>query len=148
MKVLVVEDDNDMGRLVADLLVEDGHSVILTDALQEAIKATVPGRFDVVVLDLFLRDSQSLDTITAMKANAPYVPLVVITGMDVDEKAAIAAGAASLVSKGEVGFYPRLREALARAFGAAVFTPAKEKLDKIDKLTKKLFDKGETHEAV
>jgi two-component system, cell cycle sensor histidine kinase and response regulator CckA len=61
-------------------------------------------RYDVVLTDLCLPESQGLDTIHRLQALAPNVPLVVLTGLDDDEVglAALQHGAQDYLVKGEL----------------------------------------------
>lgn len=109
--LLVVEDDpGDYGLLRAALrqagLVPMGPSdtSVWARTLAEGIAAanlwTV---FQIVLLDLSLPDSAGLDTVRSMRAAAPELAIVVLTGHDDDALAAQAleAGAQDYLSKGQ-----------------------------------------------
>ncbi len=75
------------------------HVERLADALQ-ALKTT---RFDAVLLDLSLPDSHGMDTVRAARAAAGLTPIVVMTGLDDEQKAleALRCGAQDYLVKGQ-----------------------------------------------
>jgi serine phosphatase RsbU (regulator of sigma subunit) len=104
--VLLVEDDDGDARLVEDDLTERlprariARSRTLRDAL-----ATLEQGIDCVLLDLGLPDATGLDAVARLRAQAPGIPLIVLTGL-ADEAAgvaAVAAGAQDYLVKGHVG---------------------------------------------
>ncbi len=104
--VLLVEDDEGDARLVEDDLAERlprariARSRTLRDAL-----ATLGPAIDCVLLDLGLPDARGLDAVARLRAQAPGIPLIVLTGL-ADEAAgvaAVAAGAQDYLVKGNVG---------------------------------------------
>ena len=61
-------------------------------------------KFDLVLLDLSLRDSSGLETLTKVRAQVPELPIIVLTGLD-DERVAVKAvreGAQDYLIKREV----------------------------------------------
>jgi serine phosphatase RsbU (regulator of sigma subunit) len=104
--VLLVEDDDGDARLVEDDLTERlprariARSRTLVDALE-----TLERGIDCVLLDLGLPDATGLDAVARLRARAPGIPLIVLTGL-ADEAAgvaAVAAGAQDYLVKGHVG---------------------------------------------
>jgi serine phosphatase RsbU (regulator of sigma subunit) len=104
--VLLVEDNLPDARLVEILLEESGEKRFrLTRAvdLASALAALDEGHYGVVLVDLFLPDSEGLDTFRAVSKAAPGVPIVVLTGL-ADEDAgmqAVAEGAQDYLIKGK-----------------------------------------------
>jgi diguanylate cyclase (GGDEF)-like protein len=75
------------------------------DRLSTALARLVKGDLDVLLLDLFLPDSQGLDTLVRVHAEAPGMPIVVLTDLD-DEALAVKAvreGAQNYLVKEHVG---------------------------------------------
>jgi len=103
--VLIVEDNPGDARLVSLYLREDGQNlftVIAAGQLSEAVAQLARYHVDVVLLDLSLPDSFGLDTLARLRAAAPLVPVVVLTGTN-DEELALAAlrqGAQDYLVKG------------------------------------------------
>jgi DNA-binding response OmpR family regulator len=67
-----------------------GPELICVPSLAAAIEQLATGRFDVLLLDLSLPDSQGLRSLHQLGARAPELPIVVLTGL-VDEDLALAA---------------------------------------------------------
>jgi PAS domain S-box-containing protein len=85
IKVLLVEDDPRHMRLIHDLLAEArGAPFILECAYDLAMGRELLQEedVDVILLDLMLPDSQGLDSFARVQAQAPGMPIVVLTGLD------------------------------------------------------------------
>jgi DNA-binding NarL/FixJ family response regulator len=77
------------------------------ERLSEGLKYLSGARFDVVLLDLGLPDSQGLETLAKVKALAAAVPIVILTGLD-DESLglqAVRAGAQDYLPKTHIDGY-------------------------------------------
>ncbi|HYP09278.1 MAG TPA: PAS domain S-box protein [Bryobacteraceae bacterium] len=107
IRVLLVEDNPGDARLLREVVREaEGAHIQLThvDTLSKALSKLDADQFDVVMLDLSLPDADGLETLVRTHAQAPSVPIVVLTGLD-DEKLAIKAvreGAQDYLVKGQV----------------------------------------------
>jgi signal transduction histidine kinase len=107
IKVLLVEDNLGDARLLYEGLEEAlPEQFQLTHArrLSEALEYLWQETCDVVLLDLGLPDSHGLDTLVVTRAQAPGVPIVVLTGFQ-DEALAVEAlkgGAQDYLVKGQV----------------------------------------------
>jgi DNA-binding response OmpR family regulator len=105
--ILLVEDNAGDVRLLQEFLreVASAHfELIQADRLDEAIACLANNRFDIVLLDLSLPDSQGLDTFLELHRRAPGLPIIVLTGLD-DETLAMRAmheGAQDYLIKGQV----------------------------------------------
>ena len=83
-RILLVEDSRGDSILIAEALRDrDGGAfeVERSISLADALKRVATDRFDAVLLDLGLPDSQGFDTVTAMVAATP-APVLVLTGLD------------------------------------------------------------------
>ena len=117
--VLLVEDDDDDALIVEDLLHDEGAAVDLVrgQTLAEAL-ALLHGAVDCVLLDLQLPDSSGLDSVQRLRDAAPWIAVIVLTGLD-DEAAgerAVQAGAQDYLVKGKVSG-PLLARAIRYAVG-------------------------------
>jgi CheY-like chemotaxis protein len=82
--VLVVEDDPGDVRLVRGYLAETSGvmwDIECVEQLAEAVERLKRGGIDVVLLDLHLPDSVAISTVEKVRAAAPRVPVVVLTGL-------------------------------------------------------------------
>jgi serine phosphatase RsbU (regulator of sigma subunit) len=103
--VLLVEDDDGDALLVEELLAEGALDVRLVRSrtMREAL-GQLFGEIDCVLLDLGLPDGLGLDTVGRMRAAAPAVAVIVLTGLDNEAagEAAVDAGAQDYLVKGKV----------------------------------------------
>ena len=107
IKVLLVEDNRGDARLIWEMLreVRVPHiEVEHAERLSTGLKCLTKGVTDVVLLDLSLPDGQGFETFSALHAQVPQVPVILLTGLD-DEAAALRAvreGAQDYLVKGQV----------------------------------------------
>jgi diguanylate cyclase (GGDEF)-like protein/PAS domain S-box-containing protein len=105
IKVLLIEDNPGDARLVGELLTEEGDrfGIVLAGSMREARDRLNTDAFDVVLLDLSLPDSHGFGTISCIRAQAPAMPLIVLTGFDDADfaVAAVEAGAQDFLVKGQ-----------------------------------------------
>ena len=106
MIVLAIQDNPQEMALLRDALSNFTKVPILVehaDRLSVALSCLAVRRFDAILLDLNLSDSQGLDSLARMQARASEVPVVIMTGLD-DEPLAIEgirAGAQDYIVKGQ-----------------------------------------------
>ena len=118
--ILLVEDNPGDARLIREYLSEvktGSYHIQAAETLDGALSALSNRDFDVVLVDLALPDSQGLDTLDRVLAQAPGNPIIVLTGLDDEETAleAVRHGAADYLFKGRID--PGL---LSRAIGYAI----------------------------
>jgi len=108
LKALLIEDNVLDARLIQIMLNEAGSGqfeVERTDRLASGLNVLAKGETNIVLLDLSLPDSTGgLDTFNAVHAQAPHVPIIVMTGLD-DETIAVQTvqqGAQDYLVKGQV----------------------------------------------
>lgn len=102
-RVLVIEDEPDLVRLVEYNLVQAGFEVKCTGLAQEGLKLALASPPDLVVLDLMLPDGSGTDVCRALK-NSPAtraVPVVIVTarGEEIDRVVGFELGADDYVVK-------------------------------------------------
>lgn len=80
-RILVIDDDAGMRRLVRRYLERGaGHEVFEAADGLDGLKVFQQHPFDVVVCDLVMPNMSGLEAIVAMRAIAPSVPLIAISG--------------------------------------------------------------------
>lgn len=107
--ILLVEDNLGDAGLLRAAIADLGPALFSftlrhTDRLAAAMAACQAESFDVVLLDLSLPDSSGLETVRAMRAANPAVPIVVMSGLN-DERTAVEAmrlGAQDYLVKGQM----------------------------------------------
>ncbi len=107
LNVLLVEDNPGDAHLIQRLLTKSSatkHALETVDRLNAGIERCGHGSVDVVLLDLGLPDSQGFATVATMRAAAPHVPIIVLTGLNDLELAvhAVREGAQDYLVKGMV----------------------------------------------
>lgn len=118
LRVLLVEDDDADALLFQELLAETGAAFAIQRASTIAEAQAVLGdSFACAVLDLGLPDADGLGALLEVRAAAPNLPVLVLTGRTDTEQglAAVAAGAQDFLVKGRVD-----GEQLARSIRYAV----------------------------
>ncbi|HZT11326.1 MAG TPA: hybrid sensor histidine kinase/response regulator [Candidatus Baltobacteraceae bacterium] len=119
MKVLIVEDSSTDARVVRRYLRDGQGTVSSASTLADAVSQAEKEPFDAIVLDMSLPDAEGVDTVRRMRAAAPHVPIVVLSGFEDDAMAtaAMQAGAQDYLIKGqvdEIGLRRALRYAIER----------------------------------
>lgn len=82
-RILVVEDDADVRRLVAEGLATQGHDVESAATALEGLELTIRGAPDLVLLDLGLPDLDGGELVRMVRA-VSTVPIVVVTAREDD----------------------------------------------------------------
>jgi sigma-B regulation protein RsbU (phosphoserine phosphatase) len=102
-KILVIDDDLMIRKLMEKILVKEGHEVYLAETGRsgfEMIKSKLP---DLIILDLMLPDENGLDLLKTVKSipETKMIPVIVLTGSSqVDDKLiALKSGAVDYISK-------------------------------------------------
>src|ERR1700687_3338854 len=135
IRILPVEDNPGDACLLRDML-EEAHSckydVTHLASLQKAVTHLAENPVDVVLLDLGLPDAQGLEVVKRVRAAAPRIPLVVLTGLDDESLAAQALqeGAQDFLVKGQIqsrGLVRALRYAIERKLTEEALFEEKER---------------------
>lgn len=108
ISILIVEDSSFDAKLVSDALATNSppnqeYVVALAESLADVKKLTARNKFHVIILDLFLPDSEGLDTLKQVKSFAGSQPVVVLSSHD-DKKTALLSlqeGAQEYLIKGQ-----------------------------------------------
>jgi DNA-binding NtrC family response regulator len=100
-RVLLVDDDNGVREALAFSLEEYGFTVDTAPSGEAAVTQFAAVRPDVVITDLRMPGMSGLDVVRALKADAPEVPIIVITAYGSVETAveAMRLGASDFVGK-------------------------------------------------
>jgi DNA-binding response OmpR family regulator len=96
MRILVVEDDPKLGRLLRRMLERDLHVVDLAVNARTALEfVEMTKEFDAVILDIGLPDGSGLDIARRLRREAYPVPILMLTARDTvaDRVAGLDAGA-------------------------------------------------------
>jgi DNA-binding response OmpR family regulator len=101
VKILFIDDDAAMLRMLTSELQRDGHEVVSCPRASSALQAALRGEFDVALCDLTLPDIHGLELIRALKMAAPQLPIIALSGLAPEPwaKAAREAGASYFLYK-------------------------------------------------
>jgi DNA-binding response OmpR family regulator len=99
--LVVVEDDEEIGRLLESGLEADGHQVRRYRTGRGAVAEAAACPADLVVLDLGLPDMDGLDVCRELRAAAPNTVIVILTARDeeMDVVSGLASGADDYLTK-------------------------------------------------
>lgn len=106
-KLLLVEDEQVIAELISEVISRDRFSnftIRHAMTLAEALRLMLEDRFDAILLDLSLPDSQAMATFQAVSSASQDVPILILTALN-DENLALEAvkhGAQEYLVKGEV----------------------------------------------
>jgi len=82
MKILIVEDDRKVGQFIRNGLMEAAYSADWVGSCAEAREALSSSPFDVIVLDLGLRDGDGLELLREWRANGFSEPVLILSARD------------------------------------------------------------------
>src|SRR5258708_911741 len=100
-RVLVIEDEVALGRLLERVLVEDGFEARLEGRGDTGLRAALEQRPDAVILDVTLPGQNGLDVCRELRARGLTVPVIVLTARDTvpDRVTGLDAGADDYLTK-------------------------------------------------
>jgi len=100
-RILVCDDDVELGAMIADILRDRGHAVTVVERARDAMATVELGETDVLITDLRMPEMGGLELIEWTTKHDPRVVMIAITGFGNLETAirAIRAGAFDYLSK-------------------------------------------------
>ena len=81
MRVLVVEDQVDLGDVFRDFLVELGHHPLVVHTAEAALASLQTERLDAILLDVQLPGMSGIDFLQLRPVRALGVPIVAVSGV-------------------------------------------------------------------
>ena len=111
--ILIVDDEDNMRRILAVILREDGHSIAEASGVKAALQLIAAATFDLVLTDQKMPDGEGLDIVRACQDADALLPVVMLTAFATVELAveAMRQGAFDFLSK---PFAPDVVKAVAR----------------------------------
>ncbi len=100
-RVLVVDDDPNLGESLRDVLTDKGFDVVVVTQGEMALGALSREHFDLCLLDIRMPGLDGADTAQLIHTLKPDLPVLMMTGYDLDERArrALEEGAVAILSK-------------------------------------------------
>jgi DNA-binding response OmpR family regulator len=85
MRLLIVEDEPDLGTLVRDALLRAGFAADLVSGICDAEDHLGLVRYDAMILDLGLADGDGMTLLRALRRRGTMVPVLILTARDAPE---------------------------------------------------------------
>ena len=98
-KILLVDDDTAIRKILLRLLSEEGYSVLPAANGVEALEFASIAKFDLVLLDLNMPQKGGWETFEQLTADDPLLPIIVITARPNQLFPALASGVGALLEK-------------------------------------------------
>ena len=80
IRVLLVDDEEDLVEFLARLLLKRGCTVTATNSGPEAIEAVDSQIFDVAIVDLKMPQMDGIEVLQKIRAIQPYLEVIMLTG--------------------------------------------------------------------
>lgn len=82
MRLLVVEDERDLNRVISKRLMKEGYSVDSCYDGEEALDYIGAGEFDAVILDIMMPKLNGIEVVKTMRAKKDTTPVLFLTAKD------------------------------------------------------------------
>ena len=82
MRILLVEDDKDIGGFVKKGLLENAFSVDLAQNGEEGLRSAVQRCYDLIVLDIMLPRMDGLEILKTVRETGMQIPVIFLTAKD------------------------------------------------------------------
>jgi DNA-binding response OmpR family regulator len=102
MKILIVDDDQNILRLYKEELEDEGYTVVTASNGQEAIERFEAENPDLVTLDILLPDIDGIKLLRQMKEKKPRLPIIMSTAYDYRDDFAVWASEAYIVKSSDL----------------------------------------------
>ncbi len=102
MKILIVDDDQNILRLYKEELEEEGYTIVTASNGNEAIEKFEKEDPDLVTLDILLPDIDGIKILRQMKEKKPRLPVIMSTAYDYRDDFAVWASEAYIVKSADL----------------------------------------------
>ena len=101
MKVLIVEDERDVGEIFADFVIELGHEPVVVRSAEAALPTLKVTKPDAIILDLHLPGMTGLDFMQLRPVRESGIPIVTVSGVatEVQARECLRLGAVDFLGK-------------------------------------------------
>ncbi len=123
-RILIIEDNDTLRESLRRSLEKEGHDVVTTPAAEEGLGLVLGHLFDLILVDLKLPRHDGDSFVRQVRAIGCRSEIVMMTGADSDDPAAIAAsvGARAMILKG-ADFVVTMREKVREILHAPTPSP-------------------------
>ena len=96
MRILVIDDDNDVRQLICRMISSEGYETLEASNGKEGMKLIrSEPKIDLVITDLIMPEQEGIETIKELKRDFPHIKILAISGggkIDAQDYLAIAKG--------------------------------------------------------
>lgn len=82
MRVLIIEDDDSVARLLTQATREAGYSPVVTDNGEDALNLGLTMNFDIILLDVMIPRINGFEVCRRLRAASVMTPVLIITAKD------------------------------------------------------------------
>jgi len=84
VKILLVDDDDMLRKMMATLLTKQGFDVLPADSGKNALEKLITARPDIILLDVMMPDMDGFDVCRRVRADASisHIPIIMLTALD------------------------------------------------------------------
>jgi len=100
-RILVLDDDPDIGMMIKMMLEYRGYSVMLFERAENAETIIRDDHFDLLIMDMLLSGANGTDVCKSLKQNSQtdYIPIMMISAHPNAKEICLAAGADEFIAK-------------------------------------------------
>jgi DNA-binding response OmpR family regulator len=100
-KILVIDDDPDIGTMIKMILEYKGYSVIVAERAEQASEALKNDGFDLIIMDMLLSGVNGTDLCSEFKKDSSiaHIPIIMISAHPNAKEICLQAGADEFISK-------------------------------------------------
>jgi DNA-binding response OmpR family regulator len=80
MKILVIDDDDQIRRMVSKILIGDGHDVVCASNGAEGVRLFRTEQPAIVITDIIMPEQEGIETIVTIRRERPGVKIIAISG--------------------------------------------------------------------
>ena len=80
-RILVIDDQPDVRAMIAIVLRVNHFEIVEVASAAAGIREFESSRFDLVIVDIFLQETNGFDIIRLMRERIPNLPIIAISGM-------------------------------------------------------------------
>jgi two-component system NtrC family response regulator len=79
-KILIIDDDENIRKVVAAILQDKGYSVDTAETGTEAIQKSRQNTYNLMLIDIRLPDMEGVDVLTKVQDTVPKIRKIIVTG--------------------------------------------------------------------
>ncbi len=85
-RLLIVDDDQEVSRVIASMIEQLGHQVAVCGSAQDALARTPLGKYDMMLIDYRMPELTGLDLISMLREENCLIPVILMTGFTATEE--------------------------------------------------------------